>query len=372
MQPAPQPIVLEQQVLAAHWDAFYAAPTLRLARWLSTEANRPLLCDYLLGKCAGPQALVWPEAGSTRLSAAPNDQAKVIWLDPTRPDTERWLRAQLASLNGPRFIALEDVAKQPLSQLPRWFPGLVLTTAPDVSMHRLLTVVASAGADERPESRFQRQFRQLSDAIATVDESAIAVASAVCLQICSELEGGPLAGPATEVTVRHSLAAHYQARKLPSLALEHLLAAQQSLTVAQQGVTAAQDQNADVYAASCRAIGRLRIQLWLAEAAAKQQLRQRREALTVLQQAVAMAEHLTAEPLGVEAGRQLGDALSRAGLAKAAREAYYRALFMAEQLGADSPPATTQAVGEACLRLADTASARQAMRVRLEQLSALR
>jgi tetratricopeptide (TPR) repeat protein len=175
-----------------------------------------------------------------------------------------------------------------------------------------------------------------------------------------------------EVTVRQSLAAHYQARKQPSVTLAHLLAAQQSLARAELGVTAAREQDAAVYEASCRAIGRLRIQLWLAEANARQLLRQRREALAVLQQAVAMAEYLTAEPLGVEAGRQLGDALSQAGLTKAARETYHRALCMAEQLGADSPPASTQAVGEACLRLADTAPARQAVRVRLEQLSALR
>ncbi|TDN38653.1 hypothetical protein E4631_22295 [Hymenobacter sp. UV11] len=367
MQPAPQPIVLEQQVLAAHWDAFYAAPTLRLARWLSSEADRPLLRDYLLGKCAGPQALIWPEAGSTRLPTAPDDQVKIIWLDPTRPDAASWLRTQLAEQGPHRFIALEDVAQQPLNQLPRWFPSQILTVAPDVSMRRLLLYVANAGTDDQPESRFQRQFRQLGEAIAAADESAIATAAATCLCTCPELTGGPLAGPAAEVTVRQSLAAYYQARKQPGVALAHLLAAQQSLARAEKDVTVAQHQDEAVYEASCRAIGRLRIQLWLAEAAA----RPRREALGVLQQAMALAEHLTAEPLGVEAGRQLGDALRRAGPAKAAQQAYQRALTMAEQLGPDHPPASTQAVGEACLRLADTALARQAVRQRLAQLGAL-
>ncbi|RZK53219.1 MAG: hypothetical protein EOO59_12705, partial [Hymenobacter sp.] len=327
MPPAPQPIALAQQPLAAHWQAWQAAPALRLGRWLVAEADRPLLHDYLLGLSADPAAALRRLASTERwVTALPGPaEAATVWLDPLPPDAEPQLRKLLETHQLPRLLVLEDAATQPLQRLARWFPAQVHTCTPAASMQQLLAAIrqAPALADE-PAGRFQQQFHLLTEAMARADARAVAAHTETCLAAAAALPG-----PGAAVSVWLAGGHYLLAQKQPDEAGRHFAAAR------------AVAEAASASAAGDPAAGLLSVQAGLSEAAAWQQRRRRSEALAALQQAVDRAGQLPANILGVEAARQLGLALEQDGQARPALASYQRGLHLAEQLPAEQRPAAT-------------------------------
>ncbi|OUJ74794.1 tetratricopeptide repeat protein [Hymenobacter crusticola] len=355
MHPSPQPIVVAQLPLVSHWQAFYQAPSLRLSRWLTTEANRPLLHDYLLGLSSGPEApvcnaLAWDWAAIREQQASL--PAAVIWLDLSAPETwagtEDALRTSLASVGRQRFIVLEDAEKVPLQRLARWFPGVVHTATPAVSMDNLLADLATKAASS--DSSFQQQFHQLSEAVAHLDSKAVEACAAACLRTCQS-EGLLFA----EMTVWLTVANYFLAGRQPDEARLRFVQASERSEVA--------------FALGDTAAGLLSIQAWLGAAATWQQRGQTAKSIALLQQAVDRAEHLGAHMLGVEAARQLGVAFEQAGQHRAAVASYQRALQFAERQPPDQRPRSSiQALGKVYLQRLNTAPERQALRLRLAQL----
>ncbi|WP_324679428.1 hypothetical protein [Hymenobacter sp. GOD-10R] len=355
MHPSPQPIVVAQLPLVSHWQAFYQTPSLRLNRWLTTEANRPLLHDYLVGLSSGSEAPVY-KVLSQNWTAVKEQQASlpaaVVWLDLSVPETwtstEEALRTSLASVGPQRFIVLEDAEKVPLQRLARWFPGMVHTATPAVSMGSLLADLATKAAS--PDASFQQQFHQLSAAITRADSKAVEHWAATCLHTCQN--AGLLLA---EIMVWLTVANYFLAGRQPDEArLRFAQAAERSESAFALGDTTA---------------GLLSIQAWLGAAAAWQQRSQAVKSIALLQQAVDRAEYLGADMLGVEAARQLGVAFEQVGQHRAAVASYQRALQFAERQPPDQRPrASIQAVGKAYLQRLNTAPERQALRLRLAQI----
>lgn len=354
MQPAIQPFIRAQQPLAAHWQAFAAQAPLRLGRWLATEADRPLLHDYLLGLSAGPEAPLrrLPLAANWTQLLATSASAPIIWLDHLGPQAEDQLRTHLASRRPQRLLVLEDAAAQPLQRLARWFPAAVHTCTPAVSIRQVLADLRHTAPADEPAGRFQQQFHQLTEAMARADSPAVATHAAACLAACAALPG---AGAA--VTVWLAGGQYFLAHKQPQEALRHFAGA---LACAEAA-----------FAAGDAAAGLLSVQVWLSEAAAWQQRRRHPAALAALQQAADRAAQLETNLLGVEAARQLGLALAQAGQPRPALASYQRGLSLAEQLPAGQRSASIiNALGDAYLKCLRTPSDQQLVRARLTQLLA--
>ncbi len=356
MQPTLQPFIRAQQPLLAHWQTFAETSQVRLGRWLTTEANRPLLHDYLLGLSTGPKALLRrlpPATNWTTLTDAPTAPS-IIWLE--HPDTkaEDQLRTHLLNPGKQRLLVLEDAATQPWQRLARWFPAAVLTCAPAVSMHQVLTEFRHATPTDEPAGHFQQQFHQFTEAIARADTPAVAVHSVACLAASAALPG---AGVGAAVTVWLAGGQYFLAQKQPEEALRHFAGA---LACAET-----------VFAAGDAAAGLLSVQVWLSEATAWQQRRRSSAALAVLQQAVDRATQLGPSLLGVEATRQLGLALTQAGQSRPALAVYQRGLSLAEQLPAGQRSAATiQALGDAYIKCLRAPLDQEALRTRVAQLLA--
>ena len=351
MQPAIQPFVRAQQPLAAHWQAFATQPLLRLGRWLTTEADRPLLHDYLLGLSAGPDAPLrrLPPADWGQLMAG-SANAPISWLEHPGPQAEDQLRTHLASRHPQRLIVLEDAAAQPWQRLARWFPGAVHTCTPAVSMRQVLADLRHATPADEPAGRFQQQFHQLTEAMARADSPAVATHAAACLAASAALPG---AGAA--VTVWLAGGQYFLAHKQPDEAMRHFAGA---LACAEAA-----------FAAGDAAAGLLSVQAWLGEAAAWQQRRRAPAALAALQQATDRAAQLEASLLGVEAARQLGLALGQAGQARPALASYQLGLSLAEQLPAGQRAAgIITPLGDAYLKCLRAPADQQLVRARLAQL----
>lgn len=354
MQPPIQPFLRAQLPLIAHWQAFAEQPQLRLGRWLTTEADRPLLHDYLLGLSTGAEALLHrlPPGADWTSPAADLASAPIIWLEHPGPRAEDQLRTQLAGRAPQRFIVLEDRATQPWQRLARWFPATVHTCTPAVSMQQVLAELRHAVSADEPASRFQQQFHQLSEAIAHADSLAVATCSAACLATCAALPG---AGAA--VTVWLASGQYFLAQKQADEALRCYAGA---LACAEAA-----------FAAGDAAAGLLSVQVWLGEAAAWQQRRRSAAALAALQQAADRAAQLEAGLLGVEAARQLGLALDRAGQPRPALVSYQRGLNLAEQLPAGQRAASSiNALGDAYLKCLRARPEQEVVRARLAQLLA--
>lgn len=356
MQPATQPFVRAQHPLAAYWQAFRTAPHLRLSRWLSTEADRPLLRDYLLGLSAGPQAplcqvdLPASADWATQLRMQPG--TPVLWLEPPASESEDLLRKYLAAQNAGRLLVLEDVTTQPLRRLARWFPTAVHTCTPAVSMQQVLADLFHQPVFTEPTGRFQQQFYHLTVAIAQADSPAVRAHATACLATCKALPGF-----GTAVTVWLASGHYFLGQKLAEEALSHFAAALACTEASFRGGNAG--------------AGLLSVQAWLGEAQAWQQRRRGQPALTALQRALNRAAQLDASLLGVEAARQLGLAHERAGQPRLAWASYQQGLQVAEQLlPAHRSAAIIQALGEAYISCLRTAPEQQAVRTRLLQLLA--
>jgi tetratricopeptide (TPR) repeat protein len=349
-----QPFMRAQLPLAAHWQAFVEQPQLRLGRWLTAEADRPLLHDYLLGLNARadkqlqrlPSSTDWTSS-VTALAGAP-----IIWLEYPGPKAEDQLRTHLASRNPQRLLVLEDSATQPWQRLARWFPAAVHTCTPAVSMQQVLADLRGAASSDEPASCFQQQFHRLTEAIAHADSAAVATCSAACLATCAALPG---AGAA--VTVWLACGQYFLAQKQADEAL-HCFAS--ALACAETA-----------FAAGDSAAGLLSVQVWLGEAAAWQQRRRSAAALAALQQAADRAAQLEANLLGVEAARQLGLALDQAGQPRPALASYQRGLALAEQLPAGQRPAPIiNALGDAYLKCLRARPDQEVVRARIAQVLA--
>ncbi len=354
MQPPIQPFMRAQLPLAAYWQALVEQPQLRLSRWLTTAADRPLLHDYLLGLSTGAEAPLHrlPPAADWTSPAAGAAKAPISWLEHPGPNAEDQLRTHLASRRPQRLLVLEDSATQPWQRLARWFPAAVHTCAPAVSMQQVLAELRGAEAPDEPAGRFQRQFHQLSEAIARADSAAVASCSAACLAACAALPG---AGAA--VTVWLASGQYFLAQKQADEALRCFGGA---LACAEAA-----------FAAGDAAAGLLSVQVWLGEAAAWQQRRRGPAALAALQQAADRAAQLEAGLLGVEAARQLGLALDQAGQPRPALASYQRGLALAEQLPAGQRPAATiNALGDAYLKCPRARPEHELVRARIAQLLA--
>ena len=354
MQPPLQPFSSTQLPLAAHWQAFAAQPQLRLGRWLTTEADRPLLHDYLLGLSAGAGAPLHrlPADADWSSPAADLASAPIIWLEHPGPKAEDQLRTHLASRNPQRLLVLEDRAAQPWQRLARWFPAAVHTYAPAVSMQQVLDDLRHAAPADEPAGRFQQQFHQLTEAIARADSPAVDACSAACLATCAALPG---AGAA--VTVWLASGQYFLAKKQADEALRCYAGA---LACAEAA-----------FAAGDAAAGLLSVQVWLGEATAWQQQRRRAAALAALQQAADRATQLEASLLGVEAARLLGLALDQAGQPRPALASYQRGLSLAEQLPTGQRPAAIiNALGDAYLKCLRARPDQEVVRARIAQLLA--
>lgn len=353
MQPAPQPFVRAQQPLAASWRAFYEAPQLRLGRWLTTEADRPLLHDYLLGLSAGPRGpLRRLSAGSSWAAGGAGGSAAVVWLEQPGPETEKQLRAHLAGPHAPRLLVLEDAAAQPWQRLARWFPAAVYTCTPTASMRQLLADLRHTAPANEPAGCFQRHFHALTEAIGRLDSPGVAAQLTACLAAAAALPG-----PGAAVTAWLAAGQHFLASKQAKEAQRYFAGA---LASAEATFSADGDATA----------GLLAVQAWLGEAAAWQQLRCRPAALASLRQASDRAAQLAPSLLGVEAARQLGHALTQDGQPRPALASYERGLRLAEQLPAGQQAAATiQALGAAYLQGLRSAPDQQALRARLACLA---
>lgn len=354
MQPPIQPFTRAQRPLAAHWQAFAEQPQLRLGRWLTTEADQPLLHDYLAQLSTGAEAQLHrlPPAADWASSAAGLASGAIIWLE--RPDSkaEDQLRTHLASRSTQRLMVVEDLATQPWRRLARWFPAAVYTCTPAISMQQVLADLRSAELSDEPASRFQQQFHQLTEAIARADSPTVAACSAACLTTCAALPG---AGAA--VTVWLASGQYFLAQKQADEALRCYASA---LACAEAA-----------FAAGDTAAGLLSVQVWLGEAAAWQQRRRSAAALAALQQAADRATQLEANLLGVEAARQLGLALDQAGQPRPALASYQRGLGLAEQLPAGQRPAPIiNALGDAYLKCLRSRPDQEVVRARLAHLLA--
>lgn len=352
MQPAPQPFARAQQLLAASWRAFYEAPQQRLGRWLTTEADQPLLHDYLLGLSAGPGAPLRRLPAGSSWAALGAGSTPVVWLEQPGPEAEKQLRTHLAGPHPLRLLVLEDAAALPLHRLARWFPAAVHTCTPAASMQQLLADLRHAAPADEPAGCFQRHFHALTEAIGRADSPGVAAQLAACLTAATALPG-----PGAAVTAWLAAGQYFLASKQANEALRYFAGAL-------AGAEAAFSADGDA------AAGLLTVQAWLGEAAAQQLQRRRPAALAALQQATARAAQLAPSLLGVEAARQLSHALAQDGQLRPALASYERGLRWAEQLPAgQQAAATVQALGAAYLKCLRDAPAQQALRARLTQLA---
>jgi tetratricopeptide (TPR) repeat protein len=376
MQPSSAiPFAQLQQQLATHWQAFCATPSVRLCRWLTAPAERVLLHDYLVGLSAGDKPALlplepgtWPAAGG----------AAIYWLLELPSEAERLLQAQLKSDRSQRFIVLEDAQQQPLRRLARWFPALVQTVTPDVSLPRLLRELRDSASTDTPEAQFrqqfQRQFEYLTTALARTDERAIEPAAVACRETCQVA----LRVQVTSPTLALAELAQIQQPQLTSWELaktsvwlavgpHYLVQRQPRQALAQYAAALAHSEAG--YGAGHAALGLPSIQAWLGLAIAYQQLRQWPLALEALRLALARAHVLGADVLGAEAAHQLGLALDRAGQGRTAVAAYEQALDLTERLPpAQRSKALIQSAGAACLKRLHTTADRQALQARLKLL----
>lgn len=362
-----------QQPLAAHWQAFCSSPTLRLSRWLTAAADRPLLHDYLLRLSAADEAPLHLAPALARALPAPamapgKGSSAITWLLQPCADTEYWLRPQLNGGGTRQFIVLEDVQNPLLHRLARWFPTTVQTVVPDVSMARLLRELQEATVPAGPAGAFQQQFQQLSIALTQADDTAIAVQAATCLRLC---QGSDL--PMADVSVWLAVGPHFLVRRQPAKALEQYtaaLASSEHLYATGNAATCPLSEHTRLIG---RAAGLLSVQAWLGQAVAWQQQKGGiLRAIAVLQLALARtdtlaanapaADTLAADTLGVETARQLALALDRAGQRREATDAYGRALALAGRLPA-SPQSQSlvQSLGVICLRRMRPGAARRAL-----------
>jgi hypothetical protein len=352
MKPPIQPFVRAQLPLAAQWQALVAQPQLRLSRWLTAEADRPLLHDYLLELSAGAESPLQRLPATADWTGPAVPGAPIIWLEHPGPKAADQLRTHLASRNPQRLLVLEDSATQPWQRLARWFPAAVHTCTPAVSMQQVLADLRGAESSDEPAGRFQQQFHQLTEAVARADSAAVATCSAACLATCAALPGVGAA-----VTVWLASGHYFLAQKQADEALRCYAGA---LACAEAA-----------FAAGDAAAGLLSVQVWLGEAAAWQQRRRSTAALAALQQAADRAAQLEPSLLGVEAARQLGLALDQVGQPRPALASYQRGLALAEQLPAGQRPAAIiNALGDAYLKCLRARPEQEVVRARIARVLA--
>ncbi len=380
MQVVPHPFERMRQPLAAHWQAFYSSPTLRLCRWLTAEADRPLLHDYLLdlGLATDAPLHMAPALATTLPPLAPMpgaSRAAVTWLLQPCTDTEYWFRHQLHSSSTRQFIVLEDSQHQLLHRLARWFPAAVQTVVPDVSMARLLQELQETTVPTGPEGAFQQQFQQLSKALAQADDPAIAAQAAACLRLC---QGPDL--PMADVSVWLAVGPYFLVRRQPAQALEQYAAAlvrSEQLYEAGNTATCPLREHSRLIG---RTAGLLSVQAWLGLAVAWQQqkggithaiaaLRLALARTDTLAASATTTDALAADTLGVEVARQLALALDRAGQSRAAVDAYSKALALAGRLPVTPhSQSLIRSLGSVCLKRMHPGTARQAIAAQLQLL----
>lgn len=382
MEPQPlQPYAKTQQQLAGHWQAFYSLPGVRLGRWLVAEADRPLVNSFLQDLSTEAIPPVWPAGGGewpiTLPAAAP---AAVIWLTQLPADAEYVLRRELTRGGSQRFIVLEDGEQQPLRRLARWYPALVQTTTPAVSMAGLLQELHElhenhppTSPEEQLQQQFRQQFRELTQALARADNPAIAPLSEACRHTCQAALALIAANSPTP-----ELAANQRSQEINWKSAEisiwlatgphYLVQRQPEQALAQYGLALAGSEAAD--AAGLSELGLLSVHAWLGQAVVWQQRQRYPLALEALQLALSRAETRQSYSLAAEAARQMGLVLKRAGRHRDAATAYEQALNLAELLPpGQRPVALVKEAGAACLKQLHTFVERKALRDRLQLLN---
>lgn len=381
MLPPPlQPHAKMQQQLAGYWQAFYPTPGLRLCRWLVAAPNLPLVHSYLQELSTQATPTVWPAGRGEWPVALPAASASaVVWLTQLPTDAESLLRRELTRGGSQRFIVLEDSQQQPLRRLARWYPALVQTAAPAVSMDGLLNELhewqkesVAQSPEEQLQQQFQQQFRQLNQALACSNSQAIASLTEACQRTCqaalhlvADSQPHPelaiqgqvqeLNWKSAEISIWLAIGPHSLVQRQPEQAL-----AEYQLALAKSEAA---------YATGHTDLGLLSVHAWMGQSVAWQLRRRYPPALEVLQLALSRSQALQAHALSAEAARRLGLVLDQAGQHRAAGAAYSQALDLVEILPPGQRSASlVEEAGAACLKRLHTFVERKALRERLQLL----